>query len=331
MYNPACLSFSRMWENFVGQKEPEMRLLTRSDFDGLACAVLLVEAGVVNEYKFVHPKDVQDGLIEVTRNDVLANIPYLAGCGLWFDHHSSEDERQKLTEKFHFEGDSRPAPSCARVIYEYYGGASKFSRLDETGLMEAVDKSDSAQFTVDEIQNPKGWVLLSFIMDARTGLGRYRDYRISNYMLMEDMIQYCRTMNADQILEIADVQERVKRYFEQEPLYEKMISENSRADSNVLIVDLHNLDELLSGNRFKEYVLFPKTNVSIRVIWGFKKQNMVFTVGHSIVNRGSKTDVGSLMLKYGGGGHRAVGTCQVPTDVWEAKLNEIVAQMKADG
>ncbi len=308
-----------------------MRLLTRSDFDGLACAVLLVEAGIVDEYKFVHPKDVQDGVIEVTKNDVLTNIPYAPGCGLWFDHHSSEDEREKLTEEFHFEGESRHAPSCARVVYDYYGGAEKFSKLDETGLMAAVDQSDSAQFTVDEIQNPTGWVLLSFIMDARTGLGRYRDYRISNYQLMEDMIQYCRTMNADEILEIADVQERVKRYSEQEERYEKMITDNSRVDGNVLIIDLHECDEILSGNRFKEYVLHPDQNVSIRIIWGFKKQNMVFTCGHSIINRTSKTDVGSLMLKYGGGGHKVVGTSQVPTEVWEEKLAEIIGQMKADG
>lgn len=308
-----------------------MRLLTRSDFDGLACAVLLVEAGIVDQYKFVHPKDVQDGLIEVTENDVLTNIPYVPGCGLWFDHHSSEEEREQLTEEFHFKGDSRPAPSCARVVYDYYGGAEKLSKLDETGLMSAVDKSDMADFTMEEIQNPTGWVLLSFIMDARTGLGRYRDYRISNYQLMEDMIQYCRTMTADEILEIPDVQERVKRYFEQEPRYEGMITESSRVDGNVLIIDLHDLDEILSGNRFKEYVLFPQCNVSIRVIWGYKKQNMVFTVGHSIINRTSKTNVGSLMLKFGGGGHERVGTCQVPTEDWERLLGEIVEQMKKDG
>lgn len=308
-----------------------MRLLTRSDFDGLACAVLLVEAGIVDEYKFVHPKDVQDGLIEVTSNDVLSNIPYVHGCGLWFDHHSSEKEREELTEKFHFEGDSRPAPSCARVIYDYYGGAEKFSKLDTTGLMTAVDKSDAAQFSIDEIQNPTGWILLSFIMDARTGLGRYRDYRISNYMLMEDMIQYCRTMNADEILEIQDVKERVDRYLEQEPRYEEMISTNSSVKGNCLIIDLHEVDEILSGNRFKEYVLHPDCNISIRIIWGFKKQNMVFTVGHSIVNRTSKTDVGSLMLKYGGGGHEAVGTCQVPVDNWEQKIVDIVTAINTDG
>lgn len=308
-----------------------MRLVTRSDFDGLVCAVLLVEAGVVDSYQFVHPKDVQDGKVPVTKDDVLTNIPYVPGCGLWFDHHSSEEERLKLKEELKYEGDSRPAPSCARVVYDYYGGAKKFSKLDETGLMAGVDKSDSADFTNDEILEPKGWNLLSFIMDARTGLGRYRDYRISNYKLMEDMIQYCRTMTAEQILELDDVKERVKRYFEQEAAYEKMIKDCSSVDGNVLTINLLEVDEIVSGNRFKEYVLFPAINVSIRVLWGRAKQNVVFTVGHSIVNKTSKTDVGSLMLKHGGGGHRVVGTCQVDADGWEKELAEVVAQVKADG
>ena len=308
-----------------------MRLLTRSDFDGLACAVLLVEAGIVDQYKFVHPKDVQDGLVSVTKDDVLTNIPYVPGCGLWFDHHSSETERLKLLDEFHFEGSSRPAPSCARVIYDYYGGAKKFGKLDETGLMAAVDKSDTADFTIDEIRKPKGWVLLSFVMDARTGLGRYRDYRISNYQLMEDMIRYCRTMSAPQILKMPDVQERVERYFAQQGPFEEMLRKNSRADGNLIILDLHTVDEILSGNRFILYTIYPEQNISIQIIWGRNKQNMVFTVGHSIINRGSRTDVGSLMLKHGGGGHKMVGTCQVPVDAWPGVLEELVAKIKADG
>jgi nanoRNase/pAp phosphatase (c-di-AMP/oligoRNAs hydrolase) len=306
-----------------------MRLLTRSDFDGLACAVLLKEAGIIDDRKFVHPKDVQDGLVEVTENDVLANIPYVHGCGLWFDHHSSEDERLKLVEEFHFKGESRPAPSCARIIYDYYGGKEKFGHLDE--FINAVDKSDTANFTVEEITDPKGWVLLSFIMDARTGLGRYRDYRIGNYQLMDDMIEYCRTKTADEILQIPDVQERVDRYFEQEELFKQMLKDHSYAEGNVIVLDLRDVEEFYSGNRFIIYTLYPEQNISIRVIWGKGKQNTVFTIGHSITNRTSKTDVGSLTLKYGGGGHRTVGTCQVPHEDSEPVLKELIEQMKKDG
>ncbi len=307
-----------------------MRLLTRSDFDGLACAVLLVEAGIVESYRFVHPKDVQDGLIEATENDILTNVPYIPGCGMWFDHHSSEVERLRLMKKHHFKGTSAPSPSCARLVYNYFGGAERFAKFDASGLMEAVDRSDSGMVTDEEIRNPAGWTLLSFIMDARTGLGRYKDYRISNYKLMEDMIQYCRTLSIDEILAVEDVKERTRRYFEQEKAYEAMIRSHSRTVGNVLLIDLRDVEEILSGNRFKEYVLYPEQNVSIRVIWGLKKQNVVFTCGYSVVNRSCSVDIGALMLFYGGGGHRMVGTCQVPTPQADKTLQELLVALKRD-
>jgi nanoRNase/pAp phosphatase (c-di-AMP/oligoRNAs hydrolase) len=308
-----------------------MRLITRSDFDGLACAVLLVEAGVVDSYKFVHPKDVQDGLIEVTENDVLANVPYVKGCGLWFDHHSSEDERLLLEEEFKMKGASRPAPSCARVIYDYYKGADRFAKLDANGLMAAVDRSDSGNLELDEIRSPKGWILLSFVMDPRTGLGRYRDYRIGNYQLMDEMIGYCRTMTAEQILALPDVVERVDRYWAQQKAFEDALRARTRIDGNVIVTDFRDLEEIPSGNRFTVYALYPEQNISLLVLWGKEKRNVVFTMGHSIVKRGANTDVGSLMLRYGGGGHQKVGTCQVKIEDAERVLAELVKKAKADG
>lgn len=306
-----------------------MRLLTRSDFDGLGCAALLKEFGIIDEIKFVHPKDIQDGLVEVTTNDVLANIPYVKGCGLWFDHHSSEEERKEYDT---FKGKSDPsAPSAARVIFEYYNGKEKIKNPHLMDILNAVDKADSAQFTVDEILNPKGWVLLSFVMDPRTGLGRYKDYRISNYALMMDMIDYCRSKTAEEILEIQDVKERVTRYFDQNNLYMEMIKNHTKTNKNIIVVDLRNQEEIYSGNRFLMYAMYPQQNISIQVIWGIKKQNVVFTCGHSIINRTSKTDVGNLMLKYGGGGHRQVGTCQVPSEKADELLNEIIKKMNEDG
>lgn len=307
-----------------------MRLVTRSDFDGLACAVLLEEIGLIDEYLFAHPKDVQDGIIKITNNDVLANVPYVPGCGLWFDHHTSENQRLDIGS-LQFKGAYQDAPSCARVIYDYFDGADKFRKFDESGLMWAVDKADSADFTPLEILNPAGWVLLSFVMDARTGLGRFRDYRISNLELMRDMIKYCRTMTVDQILSVPDVAERVQRYFKQEGPYEDMLKASSRVDGNVLIIDLRPHEEILSGNRFIEYALYPEQNVSIRALWGKGMKNVVFTVGHSIVNRTCRTDVGELMFKYGGGGHKKVGTCQVDHDRAEQAFKELVETLKANG
>ncbi|UCH80582.1 MAG: exopolyphosphatase [Nitrospiraceae bacterium] len=303
-----------------------MRLLTRSDFDGLGCAALLKEVDTINDIKFVHPKDIQDGKIEVNENDILANIPYVEGCGLWFDHHSSENERLSLNG---FEGACDPtAPSAARVIYNYYGGDGKFTNPHTRELIKAVDKADTGSFTVDEILNPDGWPLLSFIMDARTGLGRYKDYRISNYQLMMDMIDYCRHKSVDQILDIEDVKERKKRYFEQDRLFKEMVKSRASVRGNVLVLDLREQEEIYTGNRFILYCLYPEQNISIQVMWGFRRQNIVMTCGYSIINKSSTVNVGSLMLKYGGGGHRKVGTCQVPVNEADSTLEELVQQMQ---
>ncbi len=304
-----------------------MRLLTRSDFDGLASGVLLVEKGVVDDYKFVHPKDVQDGIIEVNENDVLANIPYVPGCGLWFDHHASEYER--LPDDVEYEGACKDAPSAAQVIWDYYGGEDTF-RDHFKPLLEAVNKTDSGDLTREEVLNPQGWILLSFVMDPRTGLGRFGDYRISNYQLMEDMIQYCRKMTAEEILKVPDVQERVNRYWEQQELFKEMLSRHCHVESNVIVTDLRDCETIYSGNRFIVYALYPDQNVEIRVMWGKNKQNIVFTCGHSIINRTCKTNIGSLMLEYGGGGHSKVGTCQVPTEDGDRVLGELVQRMRED-
>jgi nanoRNase/pAp phosphatase (c-di-AMP/oligoRNAs hydrolase) len=272
------------------------------------CAVLLKELGMYEEIKFVHPKDIQDGIIPVSKDDILVNIPYVSGCGMWFDHHTSETERG-LAGKNEFVGSSYPAPSCARVIYEYYGGDGKLGQFKE--MVVATDKADSAQFSRDEILNPARWELLSFIMDPRTGLGRYRDYRISNYQLMLMLIEELKTKTVDEILLIEDVQERVRRYEEHKPHFLQMMFEYSTAEGDVIVTDLRDVPETYVGNRHVVYALYPYQNISIRIFDGKDKEFCVFSVGYSILNRTSTVDVGSLMLKYGGGGHKAVGTCQV--------------------
>ncbi len=306
-----------------------MRLMTRSDFDGLACAVLLVEKGVVDSYKFVHPKDIQDGKVEVSSNDVLANVPYVPGCGLWFDHHMSEEERLEI-EKLEFEGATESAPSAAKVIWDYYGGEETFG-THFNPLIEAVNKTDSADLTKEEILSPSGWILLSFIMDPRTGLGRFKDYSISNYQLMEDLIQYCRTMKVEKILELPDIVERTKRYFEHQELFKDMLKWSCKIHGNVIVTDLKEVDTIFCGNRFLVYAMYPEQNIEVRVMWGKDQQNIVFACGHSILNRTSKTNVGKLMLAHGGGGHEKVGTCQVSTDSWKQDLESIVDRMQKDG
>lgn len=303
-----------------------MRLLTRSDFDGLACAALLKVLGIIDNWKFVHPKDMQDGLVEVTNDDVLANVPYVKGCKLWFDHHSSEKDR--IGKEIEFEGDSRIADSAARVIYEYYGGAAMFPQFET--MIAAVDKVDAAKLSVEEILNPTGWVLLGFMMDPRTGLGRFRNFRISNYQLMERLIDAIATKNIDEILIDPDVNERVELYFRQTELFQEMVTENTRTDGNVIITDLRGVEPIFAGNRFLIYGLFPKQNVSLWIIDGRNKENCPISCGYSIIDRSCKSDVGALMLKYGGGGHKQVGTCQVPYADADATIAAIVEKLKAD-
>jgi len=304
-----------------------MRLVTRSDFDGLVCGVLLKEVGVIDSMKFVHPKDIQDGSVEITSGDVLTNIPYAPGCGMWFDHHSSENERA-LHEEYYFEGSCKAAASCARVIWDYYGGTERFALFHD--LMTAVDKFDSATLGPDDIFHPKGWILLAYVMDPRTGLGRYHDYRISNYQLMEDMIDYCRTMTVDEILEIPDVQKRVARYVEHEPKFRRFLREHSTVHGTVLVTDLRGAEETPCGNRFIPYALFTEPTISIRIIDGKNKEFCVFAVGHNIFDKSSLTNVGSLMLRYGGGGHERAGTCQVSYEDADRVLEEFIAEMNKD-
>ena len=301
-------------------------MITRSDFDGLVCAMLFKKLGMVDEMKFVHPKDVQDGLVEVNENDILANLPYVPGVGLWFDHHSSEIAR--MQPDVEYKGESRVAPSAARVVYDYYGGREKFGpQLDD--IMAGVDKADAAQFSADDILNPKGWDLLSFIMDARTGLGRFRDYRISNYQLMEDLVDHCATMTVDEIMELPDVKERVNRYFELDAQFREMLKQYTRTEGNVIVTDLRDVDTIYPGNRFMVYALWPEQNVSIWIVDGRNKANCVFACGHSIVNRTSNVDIGALMLKHGGGGHKAAGTCQVEYANADAVLRDLIDTMNA--
>ena len=300
-----------------------MRLVTRSDFDGLACGALLKEAGIIDNWKFAHPKDLQDGIVEVDENDCLANVPFVPGCGLWFDHHSSEFERNELQGKY--KGESRIAPSCARIIYDYYGGEERFPQF--TDMMVAVDKVDSGNLTREEVLNPTGWILIGFLMDPRTGLGRWRQFTISNYQLMEMLIDACRTMTIDEILSIPDVQERIEVYEEQSLKFKEMIIKYTSTNGNVIITDLRGVDPIYTGNRFMIYSLYPDQNVSAWIVSGRGGHGCSAAVGYSILNRTCTLDVGALMLKYNGGGHKAVGTCQFSDENMESELPKMLKEL----
>lgn len=303
------------------------RLVTRSDFDGLVCAVLLKQLGMIHDIKFVHPKDMQDGVIAIGPDDITTNLPYVDGVHLAFDHHLSETIRVGKHDNHVIDPN---APSAARVVYDYFGGPVRFPAAWDA-MMAAVDQGDSAQYALDDILEPKGWTLLNYIMDARTGLGRFREFRVSNYQLMMNLIDYCRNHTIDDILQLPDVRERAELYLEHQERFKEQLRRCSTVHRNLVVLDLRGEETIFAGNRFMIYALFPDQNISIHVMWGLKQQNTVFAIGKSIVNRASKTNIGPLCLQYGGGGHEKAGTCQVANDQAERVLGELVATITTDG
>ncbi len=309
----------------MSASEIKYRLLTRSVMDGLVCAVLLKELGILGEIVFHHPKDVQDGKVEVGPRDILTNLPYVPGCALCFDHHASEALRN--------EGQATPnyvlqpnAKSAARVVYDYYGGKAKFPRVSDA-MMAAVDKADSAGFSREDVLAPKGWELLSFLMDARTGLGRFRDFRVSNYQLMMMLIDCCRDLAIEDILALPDVRERVELYFEQEKAFNAQLARVAVVHDNLVVLDLRGEETIHAGNRFMIYAQFPHCDLSMHVMWGRERMNTVYTVGKSIFGGRSKIEVGDLMLRHGGGGHSAAGTCQGPNETAEVLKQTLIQQL----
>ncbi|MBT0773068.1 exopolyphosphatase [Kineosporia sp. J2-2] len=301
----------------------KFRLVTRSDFDGLVCAVLLRALDMIDEITFVHPKDVQDGLVEVGPGDILTNLPYAPEAHMVFDHHHSETLRVGGTPDNHIIVEE--APSAARVVYDHFGGAPVFPMISDE-LMRAVDQADSADYALEDILRPRGWTLLNFLMDSRTGLGRFRDFRISNYQLMMQLIDsVLNEATVEDILAEPDVAERVELFHAQSELFVAQLQRVCIERGDLVVVDLRDEDIIHAGNRFMVYALFPQCRVSAHVIWGKQKQNTVLAVGKSILDRTSPVDIGSLMLRYGGGGHHAAGTCQVPHDQTDRVLSEIAA------
>lgn len=305
----------------------KFRLVTRSDMDGLVCAVILKQLELIDDIKFVHPKDMQDGTIVITKNDIITNLPYVPQAHLVFDHHESETVRNEKADNHIIIGD---APSAARVVYDYYVKDNDLSMIRED-MMVAVDKADAAQFSKEDILNPKGWDLLSFLMDSRTGLGRFRDFRISNYDLMMDLIDYCHDHGIDEIMQLPDVKERVDLFNKYASEFKDQLDRCSTVHDNLIVLDLRDEEIIYPGNRFMIYAMFPEINISIHVLWGFLKQNTVFATGKSIIDRSSKTNVGELMLKYNGGGHSAAGTCQIDNDKCEDVLKELITAITNDG
>ncbi|HWW92849.1 MAG TPA: exopolyphosphatase [Vicinamibacteria bacterium] len=298
-----------------------MRLVTRGDLDGLTCAVIITSSEEIDEILLVHPQDVTDKRLAITEDDILANLPYQSGCGKWFDHHLLTESNERPPEKF--EGRYGLSPSAARVVYEYY--VTRNPRIQNyERLLAETDRLDSAQLNLDDVLDPKDYILLGYTLDPRTGLGAYQDYFLR-------LVNWVKTRPIEEILALPEVQRRVARIKEQDAEFRQATVANSRLEGNVVFTDFREVSPIPVGNRFIVYTLFPRANISLRVHWGPSREHVAAAVGHSIFNRTSRTNVGMLMSTYGGGGHKGAGTCLLPAATAEARIAEMIATMRKDG
>ncbi|MFP4067515.1 MAG: exopolyphosphatase [Spirochaetaceae bacterium] len=303
------------------------RLVTQQDFDGLVCAALLHNLGLLADVRFVHPREMEEGLIPVGHRDIVADLPYVEGVHLVFNHMFGEQLRVGARKNHVIDP---TACSASRVLYNFYGGPAVFPEISEE-LLAAADKGDAADFTTDEVLHPRRWVLLIFLLDQRTGLGRFRNFRVSTQELMRMLVEHINRYKIDDLLRLPDVAERVDLYFRHQEPFKRQVRENAKLDGNVLLLDLRHLEPVYAGNRFVKYALFPEADISIRVMWGFERRSTVINVGKSIFNRSSPVNVGSLMRRFGGGGHESAGACQVDNDRAETVIAELLSRVREDG
>ena len=294
-----------------------MRLVTRGDLDGLACALIISQKEKLDDLVLVHPQQITDKEVEITSNDILANLPYHPACGRWFDHHLLTESNEKPPETF--DGLYRVAPSAAELVWEYYGRDEQYNEL-----VQETNRFDSAQLTESDVLQPKDYVLLGFTVDPRTGLG-------NDDAFFFQCLEWLQEKPIREVLVEPVVRERIIRMFDQNEKFCWTLVQYSRLSGNVVFTDFRRVSDSPVGNRFLIYTLFPEANVSVRAQWGPGKKNVMVNVGHSIFNRTCQTSVGELMSDYGGGGHRGAGSTPLPIMEADLKILEIIETLQKNG
>ncbi len=294
-----------------------MRILSRGDLDGLTSTVFLSFVEKIEEIRFAHPKDVQDGLVPCDAEDIVVNLPYVKGCGLWFDHHVTEEA--KIESVGPFKGRFALSPSAARVIYDHYK-RPEFERFLD--LLDATDRLDSARLMPADVSDPKGWILLGYTLDPRTGLGpEFQKY-------FRWLAEYVKEVPLAKILQHPEVKKRCDHVLRDQEDFKKLLKKSSRLEGNVIISDLRGAKDAPVGNRFLIFTLFPEGDVEVRIFRGKEGKTVNVAVGHSIFRRTCTVSAGDLCARYGGGGHFGAGTCQLAHEAAETKIAEIISRLK---
>jgi oligoribonuclease NrnB/cAMP/cGMP phosphodiesterase (DHH superfamily) len=312
-----------------------MRLVTRADFDGLVCGALITKFEKIDSFLFVEPKFMQDGLVEIRHGDIIANLPYHPNCTLWFDHHITNTTPQYDRPIMPGKGGFRLAPSAARVVCEYYTelgtrqqamgtlAISPQEILSFLGteriefLLQEADKIDAGKLSQEDVLNPQGYVLISMTTDGRNAGDEPYWLRVIELLREETL----KTMLND-----PEVKRRSQIIVDEQDKLRKILLERATLKGNVIYVDLRGLQEVSEGNRFLIFTLVPQGNIQVKIADDTQRENTTaISVGYNIFNPTSKVNVGELLQRYGGGGHKVVGSCRVPNDKADQAIKEIVA------
>ncbi|MEX0806689.1 MAG: exopolyphosphatase [Candidatus Binatia bacterium] len=318
-----------------------MRLVTRADFDGLVCGALVTKFEPIDSYLFVEPKFMQDGMVEIREGDIITNLPYHPSCTLWFDHHITNTTPDFPKPIIPGKGGFRLAPSAARVVYEYYTelgmtqdqtdivGAQHAAPLQPAEmlrflnterirhLLHEADRIDAGKLEQEDVLSPQGYVLVSMTTDGRNAGDEPYWLRV---------IELLRDASLEEVLCDPEVSRRCQRVRDEQEKLRKLLLERTSMKGNVIYVDLRGIDEIPDGNRFLIFTLFPKGNIQVKVADDAQRENTTsISVGYNIFNTTSNVNVGELLSRYGGGGHKVVGSCRVPNDKAEQAIREIVA------
>jgi len=307
--------------------DSKYKLVTRMDFDGVVCGALFNELEMIEDISFAEPQEMQAGKVAIDEHNITANLPYVEGVHLCFDHHVSESERIGDRDNHII---NASAPSAARVVYDYYGGAEKLPNIS-TELMAAVDQADSAQYNEEDVLAPEGWAMLNFVLDPRTGLERVKEFSIPKEELLIRLMTYCRHNPVEEILALPDVIERIEAYMLNSEFGELQVERCTKLRGKVAVTDVRNEDQIHMVNRFMVYALHPEVVASISIQPGTDANRSSIAAGKSIINRGSKANLGSMLLEFDGGGHANAGSCQVANDQVEQVVDTLVERINAAG
>lgn len=300
------------------QRNHPMRIVTRPDFDGIVCAVLIYEAlNLDTPILWVEPNEIQTRKADIREGDIVANLPLDPRCSFWFDHHVSNEPDQPVPGAFDI------APSAAGLVYTYYRDQG---RLDDRfrELVDWTDIIDSADLNKDQVQFPENYPYILLSMTIQN-----KDYQDIPYW--NRLVSLLREQSIDRVMADEQVKERCGNVIRENREFADFLTQYTRVDGGVAITDFRALETVPSGNRFLVYSLFPETVVSARIRYkSTDKNHVLISLGHSIFNRNCRVNVGHLLSRYGGGGHAGAGGCTLDAADARANIDEILDILRAN-